>query len=85
MPEDPFRLKVMFQNGHVHIHGNRAGLRDLATTCQALSELSDEDAGPPANHVIYADYTNSADEGSARMMVCLSLDEFIEPTGPGST
>jgi len=56
MTEEAFRLKVIIQKGEVHIHGNRAGLRDLANTCAALSALSDEEAKTPANHVIYAHY-----------------------------
>lgn len=54
-----FRLKVSMQNGEIHIHGNRAGLRDLASVCEALSNLSDEAAKTAANHVI-SDYMNSA-------------------------
>jgi hypothetical protein len=73
MSEETFRLKVTLQNGEVRIHGNRAGLRDLANVCAALSALSDEEAKTAANHVIYADYMNSADEGSMPMMVCLTL------------
>jgi hypothetical protein len=74
MSEEPFKLKVLLQDGEVHIHGNRVGLRDLAKVCAALSALSDEDARTGANHFIYADYMNSADEGSIPMMVCLTLD-----------
>jgi len=36
--------------------------------------MSDEDAKTAANHFIYADYMNSADDGSIPMMVCLTLD-----------
>jgi hypothetical protein len=72
--DETFRLKVMLEKGEVHIHGNRAGLRDLANVCAALSTVSDEDAKTGANHVIYADYMNSADDGSTPMMVCLTLD-----------
>lgn len=67
-------LKVVLNNGEVHIHGNRAGLRDLANTCMALSDLSDEQAKTAANHVIFADYMSSADEGSVPLMVCLVVD-----------
>jgi hypothetical protein len=74
MTEEAFRLKVTFQKGEVHIHGNRVGLKDLANTCAALSALSDEEAQTGANHVIYADYMNSADDGSVPMMVCLILE-----------
>ena len=74
MAEGTFRLKVLLEKGEVHIHGNRAGLRDLANVCAALSALSDEEAKTAANHVIYADYMNSADDGSIPMMVCLTLD-----------
>jgi hypothetical protein len=74
MPEEAFRLKVILQNDEVHVHGNRTGLRDLANVCATLSALSDEAAKTAANHVIYADYMNSADEGSLPMMVCLVLE-----------
>ena len=74
MSEEGFRLKVSIENGEVHIHGNRAGLRDLASVCEGLTTLSDEEAKTAANYVIYADYMNSADEGSIPMMVCLILD-----------
>jgi hypothetical protein len=74
MAEEAFRLKVILDKGEVHIHGNRAGLRDLAGTGEALSALSDADAQTAANHVIYADYMNSADDGSIPMMVCLMLE-----------
>jgi hypothetical protein len=75
MTEEEFRLKVTInQKGEVHIHGNRVGLKDLANTCAALSALSDEEAKTPANHVIYADWMNSADDGSIPMMVCLILE-----------
>jgi len=69
-----FRLKVMLEKGEVQIHANRAGLRDLAKVCAGMSALSDEDAKTAANHFIYADYMNSADDGSIPMMVCLTLD-----------
>jgi len=74
MSQEAFRLNVSIQNGEVHIHGNRAGLKDLANVCEALSNLSDEEAKTAANHVTYADFMNSADEGSIPMMVCLILD-----------
>ena len=74
MVEATFRLKVVLENGEVHIHGNRVGLRDLGNVCAALSALPDEKAKTGANHAIYADYMNSADDGSIPMMVCLTLD-----------
>ena len=74
MADETFRLKVLLEKGEVHIHANRAGLRDLAKVCTGLSALSDEDAKTAANHFIYADYMNSADDGSIPMMVCLTLD-----------
>jgi hypothetical protein len=85
MSEEAFRLKVTFEeDGYIHVHGNRTGLRDLADTCKALSELSDADARTAANHVIYEAVMYSADEGSTPMMVCLTLDEFAEPVPPES-
>jgi hypothetical protein len=74
MADETFRLKVALEKGEVRIHGNRAGLRDLANVRAALSALPDEDAKTATNHVIYADYMNSADDGSIPMMVCLTLD-----------
>jgi hypothetical protein len=74
MTEEAFRLKVTLHEGEVHIHGNRAGLRDLANTCAALVALSDEEAKTAANHVVYADYMNSADDESIPLMVCLQLE-----------
>ena len=47
MADETFRLKVMLEKGEVHIHANRAGLRDLAKVCTGLSALSDEDAKIP--------------------------------------
>ena len=44
MADETFRLKVMLEKGEVHIHANRAGLRDLAKVCTGLSALSEEDA-----------------------------------------
>ena len=69
MSEEAFRLKVILEN----VKCNRAGLRDLANVCAALSSLSHEDAKTAANHVIYAHYMNSTDERSIPMMVCLIL------------
>ena len=74
MADEAFRLKVTLERGEVHILGNRAGLRDLAKVCAGLSALSDEDAKTAANHFIYADYMNSADDGSIPMMVCLTVE-----------
>lgn len=74
MSQEEFKLKVLFENGEVHIHGNRAALKDLAEACAALSELSDEEAKTAANHFLYADYMNSVEEGSVPLMVCLQLD-----------
>ena len=83
MSDEPFRLKVTLSaRGEVHIHANRVGLRDLAATCLALSELPDAEARTAANHVIYAHYMYSADEGSVPMMVCLATDQPAEPASP---
>jgi hypothetical protein len=54
MDEEAFRLKVTLHKGEVQIHGNRAGLTELANTCAALRALSDKDVRTAANHVIYA-------------------------------
>ena len=74
MSEEEFKLKVSIENGEVHVHGNRAGLRDLAEGCAALSALSEEDSRTTANHVLYADYMNSAEDGSVPLMICLQTD-----------
>ncbi len=49
------------------------GSRTLPILAQR-SALSDQEAQTPANHVIYADYMNSADDGSVPMMICLILE-----------
>ena len=65
MGQEGYKLKVVRLNsGEVEIIGNRSGLRDLAEVCQALSNLSDEDAKTPANHYHIADYMSNAEEGS---------------------
>ena len=73
--DDSFRLKVTLEGGEVHVSASRAALKDLAETCLALSALSDEDAKTAANHVHYADYMNSADDGSIPMMICLMIEK----------
>ena len=69
MSQEKFKLKVLMEDGEIHIHGNRAALKNLADACAALCELSDEEAKTAANHFHYADYMNSAAEGSIALMV----------------
>lgn len=51
MTEEAFRLKVTFQKGEVHIHGNRVGLKDLANTCAAQCPVRSRgaNAGEPCH------------------------------------
>ena len=65
-----YKLKVVrLESGEIEIVGNRPGLRDLAEICKGLSDLSDEDAGTPANHYHIADYMNTAEEGSLELLI----------------
>ena len=67
---EEYKLKVTrLESGEIEIVGNRAGLKDLADVCQALSELSDEEAKTPANHHHAADYMNTAEEGSLELII----------------
>jgi hypothetical protein len=67
---EEYKLKVTrLEGGEIEIAGNRAGLKDLADVCQALSELSDEEAKTPANHYHVADYMNTAEEGSLELII----------------
>jgi len=68
--EEGYKLKVVrLATGEIEIIGNRAGLRDLAGACQALSNLTDGDARTPANHYHIADYMNNAEEGSLELLI----------------
>jgi hypothetical protein len=68
------KLKVSpYDDGFV-IVGNREGLQDLAETCLALARLSDEETQTAANHYHFADYMNTAEEGSVPMIVRIQLD-----------
>ena len=74
MSQSAPKLKITLNEGEVEIIGNRAGLKDLAETCAALSELSDEAAKTAANHYHYADYMNTAEDGSVPLTVLLKVD-----------
>ena len=75
LSQEVYKLKVIhLESGEVEIAGNRAGLKDLASVCQGLSELSDEEAKTGANHYHIADYMNNAEEGSAEMIIRLDPD-----------
>ena len=69
-----YKLRVFIENGEIHIHATRAALRDLAETCVALSELTDEQARTGANHVHYTDYFGSSEDGSVPLLLCLEVD-----------
>ena len=70
MSQEPYKLKVVqSERGEIEIIANRAGLRDLADVCRALSELSDEEATTPANHYHIADYMSNAEEGSLELII----------------
>ena len=70
MSEQAYKLKVLrLETGEIEVVGNRAGLKDLADVCRALSELSDEAAETPANHYHIADYMNNAEPGSLQLLI----------------
>jgi hypothetical protein len=70
LSQEPYRLKVVrLEGGELEVIGNRAGLKDLASVCQGLSELSDDEAKTPANHYHIADYMNNAEEGSLELII----------------
>ena len=62
------------QDGEVEIWGNRAGLKFLAEVCLGLSGITDDalKAKKAANHYHFADFLNSAEEGSVPMLVTLN-------------
>jgi hypothetical protein len=67
---DVYKLRIARSgNGEIEIVGNRAGLKELATVCRALSELSDREATTPANHYHLADYMNNAEPGSLELII----------------
>ena len=66
--QETYRMKVVrLDTGEVI--GNRDGLKDLAGVCQALSELSDDQAKTPANHYHIADYMNNDEDGSLELII----------------
>jgi hypothetical protein len=68
------KLKVLpYQDGFEFV-GNREGLRGLAEVCLALSRLSHEDAQTASNHYHFADYMNSAEEGSVPLVIRFQPD-----------
>jgi len=68
--QETYRLKVVrLDTGELEVIGNHAGLKDLAGVCQALSELSDDQAKTPANHYHIADYMNNAEDGSLELII----------------
>ena len=65
--QETYRLKVVrLDTGELEVIGNRAGLKDLAGVCQALSELSDDQAKTPANHY---HIVNNAEDGSLELII----------------
>ena len=70
-----YKLKVeRLETGEIEITGNRAGLKDLAEVCKALSELSDDEAKTPANHYHISDFMNNAEEGSLELIILCKPD-----------
>jgi hypothetical protein len=67
-------LKILPYHDGVEIVGNREGLQDLAEICLALSRLSLEEAKTAANHYHFADYMNSAEDGSVPLIVRFQPD-----------
>lgn len=76
MPDqEGYKLKVVrLETGELEIIGNRAGLKDLADVCKALSELSDEEASTPANHYHISDFMNNAEDGSLELIILCKPD-----------
>lgn len=68
------RLKILYENGEIEIVGNREGLKFLAGICSGLSELSDEEAKTAANHYHFADYMNTAEDGSISTTILCKPD-----------
>jgi hypothetical protein len=68
------RLKISKYDDGFEIVGNREGLKGFAEVCLALSRLSDEEARTAANHYHFADYMNSADDGSVPLVVRFQPD-----------
>ena len=77
MSQEVEKLKIILnERNEVEVIGNRAGLRFLADMCSSLSELpeSDEEAKAAGNHFHFADYMNTAEEGSMEMIVVYKPD-----------
>jgi hypothetical protein len=70
----PEKLKVSTYQDGFEIVGNREGLQGLAEVCLVLSRLSVEDAQTAANHYHFADYMNSAEEGSVPLIIRFQPD-----------
>lgn len=74
MSNDEAKIKILYEDGEIEIVGNREGLKFLAGVCSSLSELSDEEAKTAANHYHFADYMNTADDGSIPTMILYNPD-----------
>jgi hypothetical protein len=68
------KLKISAYQDGFEIVGNREGLQGLAEMCLALSRLSAEEAQTAMNHYHFADYTNSAKEGSIPLIIRFQPD-----------
>lgn len=67
---DP-KLKAYPYKDGFEIAGNRPGLRELARVCLALADLPEDDAEAQrlGNHYHFADYMDTADEGSTPFII----------------
>jgi hypothetical protein len=70
MSDECYGLKIIrLEGGEIEVVGNRTGLRELAAICVGLANLSDEEAKTAANHFHFADFMNTADDGSLELIV----------------
>jgi hypothetical protein len=69
------KIKVVTSGEGVEVIGNRAGLKGLAEIALRLAALpeDDEEAKRLGNHH-FADYLNSAEEGSVPMIITYKPD-----------
>jgi hypothetical protein len=72
---DP-KLKAYLYDDGFEIAGNREGLRELARVCLALADLPEdnEEAKRLGNHYHFADYLDSAEEGSTPFIILYKPD-----------
>ena len=72
---NPHLKAYPYQDGF-EIAGNREGLRELARVCLALADLPENDAEARrlGNHYHFADYLDTAEEGSTPFIILYKPD-----------